>query len=442
MAYKDSNIGSYSESYVTLVNKFLFVFLLLIIYRVGTYIPLPGINVVSLHEVMQESSSGFIGVFNLFTGGALSRLSICSLNIMPYITASIMMQLMGLISENIAALRKEGEFGRKRLNQYTRYLTIFICLFQGYATALFAESLVSVSDKIVMNPGHFFRFTAVLSLIGGTMMVMWIGEQITTRGIGNGSSIVIFTGIVAGFPSGVVSLFEMGRNGVLTTFVILVIIAVVAVLIFVIIFVELSSRKLVVNYPKRQRGNKIYAGDSSHLPLKLNTANVIPPIFANSLLLLPVTLVNFIKSSGEVTPWQQWLTSNLSHGSLLYILLYIALICLFAFVYTFIVFNSEETADNLRKSGGIILGRRPGKHTSDYFDYILTRLTVVGGAYLSLICVVPEILISHYSIQMYLGGTSLLIIVNVVIDTFGHVQSHLMNDQYGALMNKMNYRKR
>ena len=374
----------------------------------------------------------------MFTGGALSNLSICSLNIMPYITASIMMQLMGMASETIAAIKKEGATGRQKLNQYTRYLTIVLAALQGYGIALSAEGL----SGVVINPGVFFRVTAVVSLIGGTMFVMWIGEQISTRGVGNGSSIVIFTGIVANLPRGFVSLFEMGRSGILSPFAILVFVSIVAALVYFIIFVEQSQRRIPIHYHKRQRGNKIYSGETTYLPFKLNTSGVIPPIFASALLMFPTTLMNFATATPDSSSWKQFVAMYLSHGKPLYILMYVLLITAISFFYSFVVFNCEETAENLRKNGAIILGRRPGSHTAEYFEYLLVRLTVLGAAYLSIVCIVPEVITSQYSVPLYLGGTSILIVVNVVIDTMTHVQASLLESQYEAVMKKSSFRRR
>lgn len=419
--------------------KLFFVLFILIIYRVGTYIPLPGINAFALKDLTNAHAGGVLGMFNLFTGGALSRMSIFALNIMPYITASIIMQLMSVVSQEVAALKKEGEQGRKKLNQYTRYLTIILALFQGYGMAVGIEAMQSSSGSLVLDPGIFFRLVTTISLAGGTLLVMWMSEQINVKGIGNGSSLIIFTGIVSGLPSAIAAFFEMGRTGAISPFIILSIIALVAGLIFFIVFFEKAQRRILVQYPKRQVGMKVYGGESSHLPLKLNTPGVIPAIFASSLLLFPLTIAGFNQST-EISGWKQMILIYLSHGKPLYILLYALLIGLFCFFYTSIIFNPDDTAENLRKNGGVILGRRPGAHTSQYLDYVLTRITVIGASYMIVVCVIPEILISKFSIPFYLGGTSLLIVVNVVIDLITQIQTHLLSTQYEGLIKKARLR--
>lgn len=416
-------------------KRLLFVFFILVLYRIGTYIPLPGINSVALLEVAKAQSSGILGMFNMFTGGALGRMSIFALNIMPYITASIIIQLLTVISQDLNNIKKEGDSGYKKINQYTRYLTILLAITQGYGMVVGIEGMNSNSGSIVSNPGMYFRFIAVLSLTGGTIFVVWLGEQISSKGIGNGSSLIIFTGIIAGLPAAVTSLFEMGRTKTISTFVILLIISMVLLLTAFIIFMEKAQRRILVQYPKRQIGRKIYGGDSTHLPLKINTSGVMSPIFASSLLLFPITIVNFMEYN-PTSNWQYFISTYLAHGKLLYILLYILLICFFSFFYTSIIFNPEETAENLRKNGAVILGRRPGNNTANYLDYVLTRLTVIGALYMSFVCIVPEILIAEYSIPFYLGGTSLLIVVNVVMDLFVQIQTYLLTSQYQGLMKK------
>ncbi|AIF81713.1 preprotein translocase subunit SecY [endosymbiont of Acanthamoeba sp. UWC8] len=422
-----------------LKKRIFFVFLILVIYRIGSYIPLPGIDPLALGELVDSQSGGLLGMFNMFTGGAVGRLSIFTLNIMPYITASIIMQLMTVISTEIGALKKEGESGRKKIAQYTRYLTVCLALFQGYGIAIGIEKMTTSYGSVVVFPGYFFRVVAMFSLVGGTLFVMWLSEQITVKGIGNGSSLIIFTGIVSGLPTAIAAFFEMGRTGALSTFVILLIIGLVFGLIFLIVLMEKAQRRILVQYPKRQVGNKVYGGESSHLPLKINTSGVIPPIFASSLLLFPATIAGFSQSM-EVGGWRQFIAENFSHGKPIYIVLNILLIVFFSFFYTSIVFNPDETAENLRKNGGIVLGRRPGKNTAEYFDYILTRLTVIGATYICAVCIIPEILISKYSIPFYLGGTSLLIVVNVVIDIFSQIQTHLLTKQYEGLIKKSKLR--
>lgn len=418
-----------------LKSKVFFVIFALFIYRIGTYIPLPGINTLAMSQIASQQAGGILGMFNMFTGGALGRMSIFALNIMPYITASIIMQLMTVISSDVGALKKDGEAGYKKINQYTKYLTVFLALSQGYGIAVGIESMNSATVAVVLNPGFNFKFMAALSLLGGTMFVVWLGDQITARNLGNGSSLIIFIGIVAGLPSSLASLFEMGRTGAISTLFILAVIIMAFGLILGIIFVERAQRKITVQYPKRQIGNKVYAGDSTHLPLKLNTSGVIPPIFASSILLFPMTIVGFMNPS-ETGVIKQFIAMNLGHGKPLYIILYVALIFFFGLFYTSVVFNPEETAENLRKNGAIVLSRRPGKHTAGYLDYVLTRLTVIGSIYLSVICIVPEILMTSYAVPFYLGGTSLLIVVNVVIDLFTRIQTYLLTSQYQHLLKK------
>jgi preprotein translocase subunit SecY len=415
--------------------RLLFVMFMFIIYRIGTYIPLPGINPMVLGDISKAQASGVLGMLNMFTGGALSRMSIFALNIMPYIMASIIMQLMTIVSDNIASLKKEGEQGRKKISQYTRYLTIPIAIVQGYGIAIGAENLISHNGALVVDPGLLFRFFTIVSLTGGTVLVMWIAEQINVRGIGNGSSLIIFAGIVSGLPEALVALFELGRTGALSLFMLMFILMLVLSLITFIVFVEKAQRKISVNYPKRQIGNKIYGDSTTHLPFKINTSGVIPAIFGSSLLLFPATIMSFGNQT-ELSEWKQNLMIYLGHGQPLYVLLYASLISFFCFYYTSVIFNPDETAENLKKNGGVIIGRRPGAHTAQYLDYILTRVTVVGAIYLVIVCVIPEILMSQYSIPFYLGGTSLLIIVNVVIDFFTQIQSHLYSAKYESLLKR------
>lgn len=418
-----------------LKNRIFFVIFILIAYRLGTYIPLPGINAIALQELANTQAGGVLGMFNLFTGGALGRMSIFALNIMPYITASIIMQLMAVVSQDIAALKKEGERGRKKINQYTRYLTIILALFQGYGMAVGVENMQSSSGSLVFDPGSFFRFVTMISLTGGTVLVMWMAEQINSRGIGNGSSIIIFTGIVSGLPSAIAAFFELGRTGALSSITIVLVLAIVVLLTYFIVFIEKAQRRVTVQYPRRQVGNKMFSGDTSHLPLKINTSGVIPAIFASSLLLFPLTIAGF-NQTAEVEGWRQFVNLYLSHGKPLYIMLYMALIVFFCFFYTSVIFNPDETAENLKKNGGVILGRRPGANTAVFLDYILTRLTTIGAIYMIIVCITPEILISQYSIPFYLGGTSLLIVVNVVIDLTTQIQTHLLSTQYEHLIKK------
>lgn len=425
-----NSMGSMGE----LKSKILFVLFMLIIYRLGTFVPLPGVNTIVIDELTNAHAGGILGMFNMLTGGALGRLSIFALNIMPYITASIIMQLMTVISSNIAALKKEGEAGRKKINQYTRYLTIFLAIFQGYGIAVGVESLQVASGSVVYEPGMFFRFVATISLTGGTVLVMWLAEQINSKGIGNGSSLIIFSGIVSGLPGAVAALFEMGRTGALSTLFIMLIFVLALALVLAIVYVEKAQRRISINYPKRQVGNKVYGGDTTHLPLKLNTSGVIPAIFASSLLLFPATLAGF--GEGAVDDWRYMVSLYLSHGKPLYITLEAILIVFFCFFYTSVIFNPDDTAENLRKNGGVILGRRPGKHTAEYLDYVLTRITTIGAAYMVVVCVIPEVMIAKFSIPFYLGGTSILIVVNVVLDIYTQIQTHMLSLQYGHLLKR------
>ncbi|MAB14409.1 preprotein translocase subunit SecY [Parvibaculum sp.] len=406
----------------------------LIVYRLGTYIPLPGIDPAALARVFNQQQSGLLGVFDMFAGGAVGRMAIFALAIMPYISASIIIQLMTSVSPHLEQLKKEGEQGRKQINQYTRYGTVFLAAIQGYGIAIGLEG----AQNVVMDPGLFFRATTTITLVGGTVFLMWLGEQITSRGVGNGISLIIFSGIVAQLPHAIVGTLELGREGALSTFVILFLVVMIVAVIMAIVFMERAQRKLIVQYPKRQVGNKMYGGDSSHLPLKLNTAGVIPPIFASSLLLLPVTAANF--SGGQGPEWLNTMTALLAHGQPLYMLLYAAGIIFFAFFYTAIVFNPQETADNLKKYGGFIPGIRPGTRTAEYIDYVLTRLTLVGAIYLVAVCLLPEVLISQYKVPFYFGGTSLLIVVSVTMDTVSQIQSHLLAHQYEGLIKKSKLR--
>ncbi len=406
----------------------------LIVYRLGTYIPLPGIDPAVLSSVFAQQQGGIIGMFDMFSGGALSRMTIFALNIMPYITASIIMQLMTAINPTLEQLKKDGESGRKRINQYTRYLTVIITTFQAYGIAIGLESMTSGGISAVAAPGAFFRFTVVITLVGGTLFLMWLGEQITARGIGNGISLIIFSGIVANLPQALVSTLELGRTGAISTTLIIVLLAMSVAVIFIIVLFERAQRRVIVQYPKRQQGRNMVGGESSHIPLKLNTAGVIPPIFASSILLMPVTLIQF--SAGSGPEWLGTVAAFLGRGQPLYLFIYISLIAFFAFFYTAVVFNPGDTADNLRKNGGFIPGIRPGKSTAKHLDHILTRLTVIGASYLVLVCLLPEILISQYSVPFYFGGTSLLIVVTVTIDTMSQVQSHLIAHQYEGLIRK------
>jgi len=412
----------------------------LIVYRLGTYIPLPGIDPHVLAAVFAQQKGGILGMFDMFAGGALSRMTIFALNIMPYISASIIMQLMTSISPSMEQLKKEGESGRKKINQYTRYLTVLICSLQAYGIAVGLEGMTSGGASAVMDPGWFFRFTTVITLVGGTLFLMWLGEQITARGVGNGISLIIFAGIVANLPLALVSTLELGRTGALSPLIIIGILVLAVAVIAFIVFIERAQRRILVQYPKRQRGGKMFGGESSHLPLKINTPGVIPPIFASSLLLLPMTVASFGAGGAGGPEWLTSVTALLGHGQPLYLALYSALIIFFAFFYTAVVFNPEDTADNLKKYGGFVPGIRPGKNTAEYLDYVLTRLTAVGALYLVAISVMPEYLIANVGVPFYFGGTSLLIVVTVTMDTVAQIQSHLLAHQYEGLIKKSKLR--
>jgi preprotein translocase subunit SecY len=413
-------------------NRLLFTLGALIVYRLGTFIPLPGIDPIALSDVFGQQSSGILGMFDMFSGGALGRMTIFALNIMPYITASIIMQLMTAIVPSLETMKKDGEAGRKQINQYTRYLTVLLATFQGFGIAVALES----AGNIVADPGMFFRLTTVVTLVGGTLFLMWLGEQITSRGIGNGISLIIFSGIVAEVPSALIGTLELGRTGALSAGLIVGVFVMAIAVIAFIVFIERSVRRILIQYPKRQHGNKVFGGDAQYLPLKINVPGVIPPIFASSLLLMPVSIINLTGGQSGGADWLVTLNALLGRGQPLYLAIYIGLIVFFAFFYTAIVFNPEDTADNLRKNGGYIPGIRPGQPTADYLDYILTRLTVLGAAYLSAVCILPEILISQYAVPFYLGGTSLLIVVTVTLDTVSQVQSHMLAHQYEGLIKK------
>jgi preprotein translocase subunit SecY len=407
----------------------------LIVYRFGTYVPVPGVDAAVMGEILAQHGGGILGMFDMFTGGALGRMTVFALNIMPYISASIIVQLMTAAIPSWEALKKEGEAGRKKLNQYTRYLTVVIAVAQAWGIAVGLEGMRGQFGAAVWDPGWFFRFSCVITLVGGTMFLMWLGEQITARGVGNGISLIIFAGIVANLPSALVGTLELGRTGALSTFfIIFFLIAALAIIAFV-VFVERAQRRIPVQYPKRQVGNRMFSGEATHLPLKLNTAGVIPPIFASSLLLLPATIAGFSTDPTQES-WLQTITAALAHGKPMYMVLYMAMIVFFAFFYTAVVFNPTETADNLKKYGGFVPGIRPGQNTADYLDRTLTRLTVVGAIYLCIVCIIPEILISQYGVPFYFGGTSLLIIVSVTMDTVAQVQSHLFAHQYEGLIKK------
>jgi preprotein translocase subunit SecY len=409
----------------------------LIVYRLGTYIPLPGIDPAAFEQSFLGQKQGVLDMFNMFSGGAVQRMAVFALNIMPYISASIIIQLLSSVLPSLEAIKKEGEAGRKVLNQYTRYLTVVLSLFQAYGIAIGLEG----RGGVVAEPGFLFRFSTMITLTGGTMFLVWLGEQITSRGVGNGSSLIIFAGIVARLPVAVVQLFELGRQGSISTGMVLAVIVMVFVVVAFIVFMERAQRRVPITYPRRQVGNKMYEGQSSFLPLKLNTSGVIPPIFASSLLLLPTTVANFAQGAAT-NGILSTITTLLGRGGPLYLILYVALIVFFAFFYTATVFNPADTADNLKKHGGFVPGVRPGERTAQYIDQILTRITVVGAAYLALICVLPELLTSYSSVQLYFGGTSLLIVVSVTMDTVAQIHGHLQAHQYEGLIRKAKLRGR
>lgn len=430
------NFSAFSKA-TELKKRIWFTLGALIIYRLGTYIPLPGIDPEAFTQSFLSKNQGVLELFNMFAGGAVQRMAIFALNIMPYISASIIIQLLTSVVPSLEAVKKEGEQGRKTLNQYTRYLTVLLAAFQAYGIAIGLEG----QQGVVSHPGWFFRISTVLTLTGGTMFLMWLGEQITSRGIGNGSSLIIFAGIVAALPSAIANTLELGRQGGISTGVILGVIALALFVVAFIVYMERAQRRLLITYPKRQHGNRVYEGQTSFLPLKLNTAGVIPPIFASSLLLLPTTIANFTQSSGA-TGWFATITQLLAHGRPLYMITYAGLIVFFAFFYTAIVFNPVETADNLKKHGGFIPGIRPGERTAHYIDHVLMLITTIGAAYLVIICLLPEMLISYLNMPFYFGGTSLLIVVSVTMDTVAQIHGHLQAHQYEGLVRKAKLRGR
>jgi preprotein translocase subunit SecY len=437
-----SNLSLANFSKATeLKNRIWFTIGALVVFRFLSFVPLPGVNPLILETRYQQTKGGILDLFNTFSGGALEHMSLISLGVMPYITASIVIQLAASLHPSLMALKKEGEAGRKKLNQYTRYGTVLLCAIQGWFLAVGLEAYgASSGAQAVVNPGYLFRLTAVINLIGGSMFLLWLGEQITSRGIGNGVSLIIMAGIISRFPTFATNLFEGGRTGSISPFTIVTVIGTIVVLIVFICFMELAQRRLLIQYPKRASARGMMQADRSHLPLKLNTANVIPPIFASSLLLLPLTITQFAGSSvstGSVFyTVVQTLNTYLQRGHPLYLTLYGAGIIFFTFFYTAVVFNPEETAENLKKNGGFIPGIRPGKNTATYLDYVLTRITVVGAIYLTAVCIIPEYIFDQNGIQLVMGGTSLLIVVNVTVDTISQMQSHLLAHQYGDLIKK------
>jgi preprotein translocase subunit SecY len=432
------NLSAFGKA-TELKNRLWFTLGALVVYRLGTYIPLSGLDQTVLSQAFQHNAGGLLGMVDMFSGGALGRMTIFALNIMPYISASIIVQLLTAVSPQLEALKKEGEAGRKKLNQYTRTGTVALALVQAFGIARGIEHLPGA----VINPGIFFEATTAITLTAGTVFLMWLGEQITARGVGNGISLIIFSGIVARMPSAIAQLLNLGRTGAISSFMIVLFLVVAIAVIFFIVFMERAQRRILVQYPKRQVGNKMFGGEASHLPLKLNTSGVIPPIFASSLLLLPATLAGFgAAGTQDADSWITWITTSLGHGRPAYMVLYVLLIIFFTFFYTAVVFNPTETADNLKKYGGFVPGYRPGKATADYLDYVLTRLTGIGALYLAAVCVLPELLVSAYNVPFYFGGTSLLIVVSVTMDTVAQIHSHLLAHQYEGLIKKAKLRGR
>ncbi len=433
MSNENLNQGAFGKAN-DLKSRIFFTIGILIVYRIGTYVPLAGIDPQALTQVMSNAQKGLLGMFNVFSGGAVTRMAIFALGIMPYISSSIIIQLLTGVSDYFKNLKQQGEIGRKKITQLTRYGTVFIACLQGYGVSVGLEN----AGSLVLDPGLSFRITTTIALVAGTTFLMWLGEQITLRGVGNGISLIIFSGIVAEIPRALASTFELGRTGALSATLIIIIFILVILTVLFIVFFERAMRKILINYPKRQVGNKVYGGDSSHLPLKINTAGVIPAIFASALLLLPVTLSNFGLSDSDLF---LNISSMFTQGQPLYMLLYASGIIFFSFFYTSIVFNPTETAENLRKHGGYIPGIRPGERSAEYIETILTRLTTIGALYLTFVCLLPEFLISKYPIPFYLGGTSILIVVVVAMDTVTQVQTRLMTSQYESLIKKTKFGK-
>ena len=424
-----------SGKFGDLRRRLTFLLMALVVYRIGAHIPVPGIDPAQLQQLFKGQSGGILSLFNMFSGGALSRFTVFALGIMPYISASIIMQMMGYVIPQLEALKKEGEAGRRKTTQYTRYGTLGLAMFQSFGIAVALEGTVG----LVINPGFGFKLTTVVSLTAGTLFLMWLGEQITERGLGNGISILIFGGIAAGLPSAIGGFFELIRTNAMSIPAGIIILAIVGLVTFAVVFVERGQRKILVNYAKRQVGNKVYGGQSSHLPLKVNMAGVIPPIFASSIILLPTTAVSMF-ATGDSMRWLKDMASALSPGQPIYVMLYTSAIVFFCFFYTALVFNSRETADNLKKSGAFIPGIRPGDNTAKYIDKILARLTLAGAAYITMVCLLPEFLVLKYNVPFYFGGTSLLIIVVVTMDFWAQVQSYVMSQQYESLLKKANFK--
>ena len=426
------NLGAFAKA-SDLKKRILFTLGVLIVFRLGTYIPVPGVDAVVMAHQMTQNGGGILGMFNMFTGGALGRMTIFALNILPYISASIIIQLMTSAVPALEALKKEGDAGRMKITQYTRYLTVLIATAQAYGISVGLSAMKTTLGPAVIDPGVLFTFTCVVTLVGGTVFVMWLGEQITSRGIGNGASLIIFAGIVANLPVAIANILELGSTGALSTVFIIVFFAAALALVAFVVFMERAQRRVLIQYPKRQMGQKMFGGDTTHMPLKINTTGVLAPIFASSLLLIPATIVGFSKGGSG---WLQMLGHQLSHGQPGYMIFYALMIVFFSYFATAMMFNPEETADNLKKNGGFIPGIRPGANTASYFDRILTRLTTIGAAYLVIVCLLPEFVLGNYSLPFYFGGTSLLIIVSVTMDTVAQVQSHLLAHQYEGLIRK------
>jgi len=429
------NFAAFAKA-TELQKRIWYTIIALIVYRIGTFIPIPGIDPAAFSQAFQTQAGGILGMFNTFSGGAVERMAIFALNVMPYISSSIIMQLLSTSIPSLERLKKEGEVGRKQINQYTRYLTLVLALVQSYGIAIGLQS----SAGVVTNPGLFFVASTVITLTGGTMFLMWLGEQVTARGVGNGISLIIFAGIVAEMPRVVMQSLALARTGDVNPFGLLMIAAAMLAVVVFVVFIERSQRRLVVQYPKRQQGNRMFMGESSFLPLKINTAGVIPPIFASSLLMLPTTVIGFMGMGTNAPEWVSQLQGFIGYGQPGHMILYALGIIFFCFFYTSIVFNPEETADNLRKYGGFLPGIRPGKKTAEYLDYVLTRLTVIGAAYITAVCLLPEILIAYYAVPFYLGGTSILIVISVTLDTVAQIQSHLVAHQYEGLIKRSKLR--
>jgi len=429
------NFAAFAKA-TELQKRIWYTIIALIVYRIGTFIPIPGIDPAAFAQAFQRQAGGILGMMNTLGGGAIERMAVFALNVMPYISASIIMQLMSTSVPSLERLKKEGEVGRKQINQYTRYLTLLLAVVQSYGIAVGLQS----SAGVVTNPGMFFVASTVITLTGGTMFLMWLGEQVTARGVGNGISLIIFAGIVAEMPRVIMQTLALARTGDINFFALFLIAIVMLAVIVFIVFIERSQRRMVVQYPKRQQGNRMFMGESSFLPLKINTAGVIPPIFASSLLMLPQTIVGFAGMGANAPEWVNQLQGFIGYGQPGHMILYALGIIFFCFFYTSIVFNPEETADNMRKYGGFLPGIRPGKKTAEYLDYVLTRLTVIGAAYITAVCLLPEILISYYSVPFYLGGTSILIVISVTLDTVAQIQSHLVAHQYEGLIKRSKLR--